>query len=191
MSESTLPPSIQLPLIMDSILTSSMQFSPSASLTNTNGVKYEETNSDADDEETDSDVQSYRSIQTVKSSAVSPMSDDEDEYEPETNNDWDFKNDTAYVGKIRIRITNEVAIQFLAVSIHQDKKWVARDQIPDEIVNKYFDYTHTKKIHIKDGLTNDKPPRPEIHGQHLNDAQLDILKTHVQAMTNKMKQLTD
>ena len=30
-----------------------------------------------------------------------------------------------------------------------------------------------------------------VHGQHLNDAQLDILKTHVQAMTNKMKQLTD
>ena len=101
MSESTLPPSMQL--IMDSILPSSMQFSPIASLTNTNGVKYEETNSDADDEETDSDVQSYRSIQTVKSSAVSPMSDDEDEYEPETNNDWDFKNDTAYVGKIRIK----------------------------------------------------------------------------------------
>ena len=191
MSESTLSAPMQLPTIILRI----------PSLKYPNALKYlyqyiykgrdkahinEETNSDTDHEEIDLDAQYYHSIQTAKSSAVSPMSDDdyEDEYQTETIGDWDFKSDTLYVGKIRF-----------TVIIYRDQKWITREQSTDKIINKYFEYKYTlntKKIHIKDRPTNDKPSSPEIHDKYLNNAQLelDILKIHVQAMTNKMKKLT-
>ena len=202
MSESTLSAPMQLPTIILCI----------PSLKYPNALKYlykyvykgqdkahinEETNSDTDHEEIDLDAQYYHSIQTAKSSAVSPMSDDDYEYEyqTETIGDWDFKSDTLYVGKIRFTIKKKVSIIFFPVIIYRDQKWITREQSTDKIINKYFEYKYTlntRKIHIKDGSTNDKPSSPEIHDKYLNNAQLelDILKIHVQAMTNKMKKLT-
>ena len=88
-----------------------------------------------------------------------------------------------------------MSIIFFPVIIYRDQKWITREQSTDKIINKYFEYKYTlntRKIHIKDGSTNDKPSSPEIHDKYLNNAQLelDILKIHVQAMTNKMKKLT-
>ena len=156
----------------------------------------QETHSDYDDQETDSDAQSYHSRKTVKSDGVSPPSDEdyEDEYKPETDGDWDLKNDIAYVGDTEVTIEQKVSMKFLAVSIHGQKKWVEREEITDEVINKYYEnkYRMQKLIEHKVMKVKEKVLRPKIHNQlHLTDVQLEILKAYVQAKTKEMMKLID